>query len=288
MVAANSVLLLAGLYGASVLAAHGEDYAKTMGPVAFLWPDDRIWDADHDNSAPCGTASPPNNRTQFPLLNGQIALVAQDEAFGIQVAVSYKNNPTSNDDFQTVIASTRIPSLDEGHQCYPLPNPPADVEAGSNATVQIKYISDFDTNQNQTFYACADITYVPTSAFTYQVPCFNATIDDYTVSDNDDGDDASASSTSAAPNAATATATSASGASAASASSAVPEKEHKSSSDLSGGAIAGIVVGVVAGVAIAVAAIFLAWRRNQVKKRARASVRAVNWEKPMEQTAASA
>lgn len=181
-----------------------------------------------------------------------------------------------------MIASTRIPSLAEGHQCYPLPNPPSEVEAGSNATVQIKYISDFDTDKNQTFYACADITYVPTSAFTAQVPCFNATVDDYTISDNDSDDDDDDDDT--------ANATTSAGAAGASETAAVVTSS-KSSSGLSGGAIAGIVVGVVAGVAIFLAAGILLWRRSQLKKRARqqaASVRAVNWEKPMEQAPASA
>ncbi|EXJ83791.1 hypothetical protein A1O1_07418 [Capronia coronata CBS 617.96] len=279
MLAAQAALLLAGLYGGTVVAQeHGEDYAKTMGPVAFLWPSDRIWDAAHDNSAPCGTPSGVTDRTEFPLLNGQVALVAQDESYSIQVAVSYKDNPTSNDDFETVIASQRIPSLAEGHQCYPLPSPPADVEAGANATVQIKYIADFDTDESQTFYACADITYVPTSAFTYQVPCFNATVDDYSISDNT-GDDSADATTGA-------------GAAGASATAAVTtETSDSSSSGLSGGAIAGIVVGVVAGVAVIIAAGFLLWRRSQIKKRARqqaASVRAVDWEKPMQEARATA
>ncbi|EXJ80014.1 hypothetical protein A1O3_08300 [Capronia epimyces CBS 606.96] len=268
-----SLLLLVRLYGATALAEHGEEYSKSMGPIAFMWPPDRVWDTDHDNSAPCGTPSGVANRTDFPLLNGQVALVAQDESWSIQVAVSYKDNPSSNDDFEPVIAATRIPSLAEGHQCYPLPNPPADVEAGSNATVQIKYLSEFDTEKNQTFYACADITYVPTSAFTYQVPCFNATVDDYSMSDSDSGDDTANATSSAASSGASATL------------GATTETSKSSSSGLSGGAIAGIVVGVVAGVAISIAAGLLLWRHSQLKKRARqqaASVRAVDWEKSMQ------
>jgi len=51
----------------SVSAAHGDDYAKTMGPVAFLWPPDREWGAAQDNTPPCGSASGVVNRTQFPM-----------------------------------------------------------------------------------------------------------------------------------------------------------------------------------------------------------------------------
>merc|ERR1712230_117144 len=234
-------LSFVGIYAASLaLADHGDDYAQTMGPVAFMWPPDREWGAAQDN----------------------IALVARDESWSIQVAISYRNNPTSNEDFETVIAAMRIPELDEGHQCYPIPSPPVDIEAGANATFQIKYTSDFDTDKNETFYACADITYVSTSQFTYQVPCFNATIDDYSITEPDSTPSATAAGASA-------TASSPS------------QSSGSSSSHLSGGAIAGIVVGVVVGVtAFLAVALFFCWRRTAHKKRLRqqASIRAVKWD----------
>src|SRR5436190_24232748 len=40
---------------------HGADAVGTMGPVAFLWPPERIWDAAHDNIAPCSTSAGPSN-----------------------------------------------------------------------------------------------------------------------------------------------------------------------------------------------------------------------------------
>lgn len=47
---------------------HGEgDEGTIMGPVAFLWPDDRSWNAAYDNSGPCGSSSGVTNRTEFPL-----------------------------------------------------------------------------------------------------------------------------------------------------------------------------------------------------------------------------
>ncbi|KIY03120.1 uncharacterized protein Z520_01587 [Fonsecaea multimorphosa CBS 102226] len=264
-------LLASVLFCCCVLAAkyalsqeHGEEYEKTMGPVAFLWPPDREWGAAQDNTAPCGSAASVVNRTEFPLLNGQIALVAQDESWSIQVAISHKNDPTSNDDFEIVIAAMRIPELDEGHQCYPVPNPSADIEALSNATLQIQYTSDFEDDRNETYYACADITYVPTSQFTYQVPCFNATVDDFNITDSDPGLSSSASASGA-------TATS----------EATGAAELSSSSGLSGGAIAGIVVGTVVGVAAFLGVFFFLWRRSQQKRRLRqqeASVRNVKWE----------
>lgn len=162
----------------------------------------------------------------------------------------------------------RIPELNEGHQCYPVPNPAADVEAGANATLQIKYTSDFGTDLNETFYACADITYVATSQFDVQVPCFNATTDDFSLpEENDDDDDNSSTSTGTAAG------------SSATASGAVTTS--KSSSGLSGGAIAGIVVGVVGGLLFLAGGFFFLWRRGQQNRRLRqqqANVRNVKWE----------
>lgn len=54
--------------GLVMAATHGEgDEGTIMGPVAFLWPDDRSWDASYDNSAPCGSSAGVTNRTEFPL-----------------------------------------------------------------------------------------------------------------------------------------------------------------------------------------------------------------------------
>lgn len=50
------------------LAAHGDGAEGTiMGPVAFLWPSDRVWSAAYDNIGPCGSNSSVTNRTEFPL-----------------------------------------------------------------------------------------------------------------------------------------------------------------------------------------------------------------------------
>lgn len=168
-----------------------------------------------------------------------------------------------------MIDGAHITSLAEGHQCYPVPNPPADIEASRNATLQIRYISDFEEDRNQTFYACADITYVPTSQFTYQVPCFNATVDDFDLPDGDDDDSDDSNETSSAS------------AAGASATSSVSGTSESSSSGLSGGAIAGIVIGVVVGVGAVLGLLLFMWRRSQQKKRLReqeASLRTVKWD----------
>ncbi|KAL4981784.1 hypothetical protein BDW68DRAFT_171848, partial [Aspergillus falconensis] len=249
--------------------SHGEEAAKEMGPAAFLWPPDRTWGAAYDNIAPCGSASGVSNRTEFPLVNGQLALVIQDESWKVQIAISDKNNPTSNNDFETIVSEARINDIDPGHMCYPVPNPGVDTEEGMNATFQIRYTSDFDTDKNETYYACADITYVPASKFTYQVPCFNVTIDEFTPTNGTESNSTSTDNNTSDSNGA-----SASGAEGGSSSS------SRGSSGLSGGAIAGIVVGCVAAAIIAAVLLF-GYRRLLQKYRSlrqKTSVRNVEWE----------
>lgn len=150
-----------------------------------------------------------------------------------------------------------IPELAEGHQCYPIVDP-ANVVAGSNATLQIQYTSDWeDDGIKETYYACADVTYIATSDFKFQVPCFNATSDDFDISEP---------SSSPSSSAAQSTATKA--------------PANPESKGLSGGAIAGIIIGVVLGIGFFVGGALYSWRRAQQQKRLKASessVRNVKW-----------
>lgn len=160
-----------------------------------------------------------------------------------------------------------------------VPDPPSSVSAGDNATLQIKYIASFDTPHNQTFYACADITFVELLDFDEYIPCFNATKpeedydkdkdgdphhdddDDEADNDNDDDDDDDNNESSGSQ----------SGSS----------DKKSGSSGLSGGAIAGIVIGAIAGVALIAGAAFFLYRRKsrqQAALRQQHSARGVNWE----------
>jgi hypothetical protein len=80
---------LAALRAFTHAQEHGEDAAKSMGPVAFMWPPDREWGAAQDNRSPCGSSSGVRNRTDFPLVNGQVALVMQEEAWHVQVSIAH-------------------------------------------------------------------------------------------------------------------------------------------------------------------------------------------------------
>ncbi|CAI7601932.1 unnamed protein product [Penicillium glandicola] len=250
----KSSIALVALSAIGVWGAHGDEASTEMGPAAFLWPPDRLWGAAYDNNAPCGSSTGPVNRTNFPLINGKLALVLQDESWNVQVAISHKSNPTTNADFESFINGSTLADIEPGHECYSVPNPSIDIEEGMNATFQIKYTSDFDTDKNETYYACADVTYIAASKFTYTVPCFNVTSDEFT----------DATETTAA----TSTVTAAS-----------DSTTSSKSSGLSGGAIAGIVVGSVFGLGLGIALLFFYRRLLQKYRqmRQKASTRNVEW-----------
>jgi hypothetical protein len=130
----------------------------------------------------------------------------------------------------TLVSSSNFPELEPGHECYAVPNPPSNITTGANATLQLSYLSTFDTDTNSTYYACADIKYIPLASFTTNVLCFN-------VSESSTSSSSSSTSTGSSSKA--------------------------SSEGLSGGQIAGIVVGSVAGAAIIAAGLFLLWSRHQ-------------------------
>ncbi|KAK7534209.1 uncharacterized protein J3D65DRAFT_632760 [Phyllosticta citribraziliensis] len=232
----SAACLLAALPVA--LAAHGEGAeGSIMGPVDFLWPTYRTWSAANDNTPPCGSAATATNRTQFPLEQGSVALTIAQEAWNVEFHIAFGNNPTSQSDFQEQVVSN-ISEVEPGHECYKLDALPSNVTAGTNATIQLEYWAEYDSDRNQTFYACADITFVETSAFTAQVPCFNVTASDF--------ESPSSSSTS----------------------SATPSASSVSSkSSLSGGDKAGIAVGsIVGGLAILGAGLFWFLRKRRQSK----------------------
>lgn len=200
-------------------------------------------------------------------------------------------DPKSNSDFETLINGDDFNKLNPGHTCINIPNAPLSARAGDVATLQIKYISDFDKPENQTFYACADIVYVEVAEFKTQIPCFNATESDdgelgpqtgpdHTEWDSDDGDEkdkvngsdkGDKSGQSEAP-------TSTSPAN----NNEDDTNRDSGSNSLSGGAIAGIVVGCVAAVALILGAGLFIYRRKQQRLtalRQKHSARGVDWVK---------
>ncbi|TWU73412.1 hypothetical protein ED733_003670 [Metarhizium rileyi] len=137
-------LLTVMTLASSVVNAASPASSDEMGPAAFMWPADRVWSAAADNTAPCGSIALVGNRTNFPMTNGQVAIVDQKEAYSVELGISYKEDPRANNDFTTLIKPDAMAELDKGHMCVNLADPPSSVKPGANATLQIKYIASFD------------------------------------------------------------------------------------------------------------------------------------------------
>lgn len=65
MASIKSTLFL--LAAVAVPAMAQEQESKEMGPAAFMWPEDRVWAGDADNTAPCGSVAAIVSRTEFPM-----------------------------------------------------------------------------------------------------------------------------------------------------------------------------------------------------------------------------
>lgn len=92
ILSATASLAMAGV----ARAAHGDgDEGTVMGPVAFLWPEDRAWSATADNIGPCGSSEGVTNRTSYPLSQGSVALSIADEAYKVAFYVAFTNGMSS-------------------------------------------------------------------------------------------------------------------------------------------------------------------------------------------------
>ncbi|KAI0196408.1 hypothetical protein F4808DRAFT_323408 [Astrocystis sublimbata] len=237
-------LLVATCAAATDEKMHGEDAEGTVqGPVAFLWPESRPWSAATDNVGPCGSPKGVTDRTEFPLSQGSVALIIADEAWSVDLSVAYANDPTDRGQFSQQVVS--VPEVASGHQCYKIADIPDNVVAGSNATIQLEYWSNIENEMNghnQSFFACADITFVEPATFTAQVPCFNITTSDFNSPDdhtsNTDSEDPADSD----------------------------DSEPSASGKLSNGATAGIAVGVIVASLIAMGMIAFAVFRRKGKQ----------------------
>lgn len=264
------VATLAALFPRATIAHSDEDLAH-MGPLGLMWPPDRAWSEQKGRTAPCGSADGPGFRTDFPLSGGALSLEQKDEAYDVQVSISFSQDPATNDDFTTLLAPSRIPSLDMSHACFNMPTFPSDASSGRNATLQLRYTAEYidpnhshrlrrHTAENQTFYACADVTLVDPAVFTFEIPCFNVTADAHGGSSTE-GDDGHSHSHDEADDAGTAA-----GESSEDGTQAQGSSKSSSSSGLSKEAIAGVVIGCVVGVGMLVSLGFYLYRRDRREK----------------------
>lgn len=238
-----AMTMLAGFSAAQ--SVHGSGALGTvMGPVAFLWPADRAWDGAHDNTGPCGSTAAIVNRTLFPIGSmGTIETTIAADASKMAIRIAYGNNPTSQTEFQDTQGN--VTELEPGHQCYPIKTDAEKVTPGSNATIQIEYIGN-DSGTDETFFACADITFVESATFeSTDNMCFNVGESEFVP--------AGTTSTTSTPAATGAV----------SSSEPTVAAEEKSSGGLSTGAKAGIAVGAIVGAALIAGVAFFALRRKR-------------------------
>ncbi|CAK7209811.1 hypothetical protein SCUCBS95973_000567 [Sporothrix curviconia] len=167
MIYATSLIAAIPLFAGLAQAA-----TSTMGHAGFTWPTPRAWSDTSDQSSPCGAEDGVGERTKFPLTNGAVALQINDEAFKVNMAISYNENPSVNGDFVNIVDYTHFPVIDPGNECYSVPDPLSRVLSGQKATLQLSYAA-LESGRYRTFYACADIVFVPLSQFTETISCYN-------------------------------------------------------------------------------------------------------------------
>ncbi|KAF1965005.1 hypothetical protein BU23DRAFT_593850 [Bimuria novae-zelandiae CBS 107.79] len=242
-----TIPVLAVTSGCVVAQTHGSGAEGTqMGPVAFLWPPDRNWTAAADNTAPCGSPDGPSNRTEFPLSQGAVALTIADDAFNVAIRLATGNDPQAQADFIDDQVVSNVSYVDPGHQCYKLRTLDG-VTAGTNATIQMEYWAEFEgenQGKNQSFFACADVTFVRAENFNLTAPCFNVTTEEFETP--------------------TESGTPLSSGSASGSSSEESSQTSSGGGGLSTGAKAGVAVGSVIGGLVLIGLVaFLMWRRGR-------------------------
>ncbi|RDA90214.1 hypothetical protein CP533_1072 [Ophiocordyceps camponoti-saundersi (nom. inval.)] len=148
--------------------------AAVAAQHAFQWPPDRSSSANR--TAPCGAVAGVGKRTEFPLRNGRISLVAQEVSWDAIVAISHSADPKSNADFSEVPETAFLRDSDFSSTCLAVADTSPTTRAGDNATIQLRY-----SIGPAEFYACADIVYVDPAGFRRpSLSCFSAsaTVDD--------------------------------------------------------------------------------------------------------------
>lgn len=114
------------------------------------------------------------------LAQGEVALSIADDAWKVAFYISFDDgkysipgktqeniadlrqsfvDPDAQSEFTEQVVEN-VTEIEPGHQCYKIDAIPSSVSAGSNATIQLAYWSNYEdenNGKNETFYACADI-----------------------------------------------------------------------------------------------------------------------------------
>ncbi|UKZ70541.1 uncharacterized protein TrAtP1_011522 [Trichoderma atroviride] len=118
--------------------------------------------------------SPQGRRSKFPLHNGYLVLLSKYETQNIEVKVSYNTDPQSVADFSHFL-KRRISNYGVGFTCFKIPDAPQGMDAGANATFQMRLESNYETPLPRSYFSCADITYVEREGLDFPFPCVNTT-----------------------------------------------------------------------------------------------------------------
>ncbi|ADV20907.1 cytokine inducing-glycoprotein, putative [Cryptococcus gattii WM276] len=138
------------------------DFDKS--PVAFAFPPPRGFSASRAADTPCGGFDPVN-RTDYPMSNGEIALVQRTEAANVNILWTKEPDPKMFHSFSTY--SSSILEVGPGHFCQGAPDfSSLGFSEGDNATLLVIYQLP---GSGVYYYQCADVSLVSAANFTTDV-----------------------------------------------------------------------------------------------------------------------
>ncbi|KAK1253372.1 hypothetical protein MKX07_001449 [Trichoderma sp. CBMAI-0711] len=137
----------------------------TVGAALLGWPPARPFNYYTERLAPCGSPLGAGERLELPTKNAHVAFFAERDV-GLNLAISYSQDPTSQDDFESL--KYALPpghiNLVSGITCVILGSPISGAAHGRNATLQFKYLSNYDSPEEYRYrYSCADVTFSDTA-----------------------------------------------------------------------------------------------------------------------------
>ncbi|PTB69498.1 hypothetical protein BBK36DRAFT_1110677 [Trichoderma citrinoviride] len=111
--------------------------------------------------APCGSPLGSGERVVLPTKSARVAFFAERDV-GLNLAISYSQDPAFQEDFESLKYSIAAGPVDlvSGITCIILGTPIPGAAHGRNATLQLKYLSNYDSPNHYRYrYSCADIVF---------------------------------------------------------------------------------------------------------------------------------
>ncbi|PTB78598.1 hypothetical protein M440DRAFT_1461682 [Trichoderma longibrachiatum ATCC 18648] len=149
----------------------------TVGAALFGWPPPRPFNYYTERLAPCGSPLGSGERVVLPTKSARVAFFAERDV-GLNLAISYSQDPAFQEDFESLKYSIAAGPVDlvSGITCIILGTPIPGAAHGRNATLQLKYLSNYDSpNHYEYRYSCADVTFSDTANSYNGDICMNKT-----------------------------------------------------------------------------------------------------------------